>query len=495
MSQQVKVGIFALLALMGIFVVYYILTNFGLHRSGYVIAVHFKNVAGLQEGNPVQLAGVTVGVVDGVSLFDDQTARVVSTINPDTKVYRQSKFIITSTFTGQTTLEITPPADLSSATLLEHGVLPENQEPLGTLPVTIANIAAEGQDRLKELDKTLTIVNRQLPILSNKLNDVATHTDKLVSHSDEAIQSLRKEFSQTLALVNATVVSTNGVIARSGRNVEALTGHLDSTVVGNQKKINALVDNLSKTADHLNQTMESIASIAQDPELKGNVVQTTANIKDASQKLKQIAADLEGITGDPTVQSQLRSAIADLSAVMAKADDILGGFSGAQPRGPAPGASASPGGTSTSPRPAPQARGGFRGLSLAQAQVRETWSNRGGGPQSDLNVTLLPRASTHVTFGANDLGYNTTYNFLIDTAASPRLTLSGGVLYSNLGAKAVFRPAGPFSLDARLYDPRRPKMDLYGDLRLGQRLELFYGRRHLLGPLPRDPAFGLQATY
>lgn len=497
MSQQFKVGVFALLTVFGIFAVYYVLSNLGLRSRGYQIAVHFKNVAGLQEGSSVELSGVEVGIVDSVTLFPDQTAQVVATIRPGVVIYRGSRFAVATSLTGQTTLTITGPTDLAGAVPMEHGIPPEDRQPVGRIPATLADLAEQGASRLKDLDKTLAVVNRELPRLTSKLNAVANHTDALMTHSDAAIQDLQAELHQTIAQLDVAIASTNGVVASTGRNVENLTADLDRVVSSNQGKINLLVDNLAKTADNLNKTMEGVSSIAQDPQLKGNFIQTTANIKDASQKIKQIANDVQSVTGDPKVQTELRGAVHDLSSAIAKTDDILGTFSGAQAGGPPPAGGATPSappqaGTGHTAIPGH----GLRGLSLVKAQVRETWNAKaGGGPQSDLNLTLLPKAPANLILGANDLGYAASYNFLISARPSSRLTLSGGVLYSNLGAQAVYWPADVFGIDARLYDPKHPKLDLYGNVRLSPRLELFYGERRLIGPSDRQPAFGVQATY
>ena len=70
---------------------------------------------------------------------------------------------------------------------------------------------------------------------------------------------------------------------------------------------------------------------------------------------------------------------------------------------------------------------------------------------------------------------------------------SYGVLYSNLGARAVWSGLGPLGVDARLYNSNWPRLDLYGDLRLTQRLMFFYGEKSLLGPAStRQPQFGIQ---
>jgi hypothetical protein len=119
-----------------------------------------------------------------------------------------------------------------------------------------------------------------------------------------------------------------------------------------------------------------------------------------------------------------------------------------------------------------------------------------GGPTSDLNFTFLPRGPTNLTLGANSLGYSATYNVLLNRRLAPGLTLSGGVLYSNLGVKAVYQP-GPLGVDVRLYNSKNPTLDLYGDVRLARRVQIFYGERNLFGPNSQTPTptFGLQTNF
>ncbi|HLW37270.1 MAG TPA: MlaD family protein [Candidatus Eremiobacteraceae bacterium] len=520
MSTQFRVGIFAVVTVIALFVVWYVLSNYSLRKNAYQTAIHFRNVSGLQEGSSVQLSGVVVGEVERIQLLPDQTVDVICTISGDHTIYRGSTILVTTTLTGQSTLSINPPANLANAQPLPRGILPIEQQAEGTLPPSITDLAAQGQAQLKQLDKTLTIVNQELPTIARRFNGVASHTDALILHTDETFRQLSGQLTATIGHVDALIASTQSVLAESGRNVNQLTGTMRSLVVDNQVRISKLIGNLADTASNLNKTMQTISQITADPSVKANLIQTTTNIKDSSEKLKQIATDIESITGDSKVQGRLRGAVDDLSSAIAKADDILGGFSSAQghEEPPGPHASPPPGGTAypvNLPTPAaspgdgtaPRSDGGLQRnpirssgghgsllANLTEIQVRETWGTHGGGPASDMNVVLLPRAPTHISAGANDLGYKTTYNFLIDTVASPRLQYSLGVIYSNLGLKTVYRPAGPLGIDARLYDPRHPKLDLYGDVRLTQRLQLFYGERSLFGS-NKLPSFGFQVNY
>lgn len=493
MSTQMRVGIFTLLTLIGVFATYYFITNFALRHAGYRIGVHFHDVGGLQEGSSVLLSGVQIGEVTAVQLLPDQTVEVVSTINPGNVIYRDSVFTVAITITGATTLTITPPAVHQIAMVLPQTPLPIERQPWGGLPPSLTDLVSAGQVQLKQLETTLAVVNQALPSLLRKFTDVANDTDRLIGHTDRTLGNVSGQLNSTVAMLNVAIES-------NGRNITQLTGNLNELIANNRGRLSTLIDNLAKTSENLNKTMDGVASIAQDPQLHSSLIETAKNVADATAKLKAIATDIQSITGDQKTQSDLRGVIRNLSSASAKANDLLGGFSSAGSDETQPGgASPEPGNPGATPRPnarRPGARRGMLGMSLAQVQIRETWGTHGGGPNSDLNIVVLPRSDTHFTFGANDLGYASSYNFLIGKNVTPAFQVSGGVLYSKLGLAALFRPfGGPVGVDARLYDPKHPTLDLYGDLRLTQRLQLFYGDRSVWGTSAKTPSFGLQINY
>ena len=63
------------------------------------------------------------------------------------------------------------------------------------------------------------------------------------------------------------------------------------------------------------------------------------------------------------------------------------------------------------------------------------------GPYGDLNAIFLPKFSTSLVVGANDIGVNTTYNVLLMERLGSQAHFGGGVLYSNLGAMVQYNPA------------------------------------------------------
>jgi len=69
MSRQAQLGLFAIIALVLLFAMFYIITDYGTRHSGYRIGVRFASAAGLPTGAQVLFSGVTVGSVDSIELL------------------------------------------------------------------------------------------------------------------------------------------------------------------------------------------------------------------------------------------------------------------------------------------------------------------------------------------------------------------------------------------------------------------------------------------
>lgn len=115
------------------------------------------------------------------------------------------------------------------------------------------------------------------------------------------------------------------------------------------------------------------------------------------------------------------------------------------------------------------------------------------GPQTDVNAVLLPQSSTSVMFGANDIGYNTTWNLAALHDVAPGVRLGGGLLYSRLGVLGTVGSNGT-GLDVRFYDPRRPTLDLYGEVHITPWAQIFFGER-AINQVQRRTDYGLQFHY
>ncbi|MBV9439486.1 MAG: hypothetical protein JOZ24_05810, partial [Candidatus Eremiobacteraeota bacterium] len=224
-------------------------------------------------------------------------------------------------------------------------------------------------------------------------------------------------------------------------------------------------------------------------------------------------------------QAQLRDTIANFDAASQKANSLLaqlGGTSnvygvdrGATPApgpaggntrsGPQPGASPAPGTLQSNVKNKMSAlvhnlvAVQLRLSALDPQHVRSGSSpllTRDQGPQTDVDLIMLPRGPTWLYTGVNDIGGPaSTMNFAAMTRVQPGLSVGGGILYSRLGARAVYRPQqSRLGLEGRIYDLRRPTTDAYANFLLGGGLTVFGGERDALRQ-NRRTTFGLQYQF
>jgi phospholipid/cholesterol/gamma-HCH transport system substrate-binding protein len=520
MNRQAIVGFFTLIALAGLFTIFYVLENLGAGEGRYLVGVHFKSAAGLHKGALVYESGVQVGIVDSVSLQPDFSVEVILAVNNHVDVPQDARYSINAPLTGDVTLEIVPPPPSPGTPVatLPHRILPIAEQPQGYAPPSIADVLQQGEGEVARLDRMLSELQKREPALLDELQSALRNADELASSSNRQIG----RFSTRL---NAMMDTLTVALDASGRNIVDLTGRLDAVTARNSDRIDSLVANLNQTARALNETVDSARDLAADPKLRQNLIDTTTGLAQTAQTIAEITEDLHRVTGNAQTQAQMRDAVANVDAATQKLDSLLGSLGGRSSvygvdRGatPAPAGSAAPlppaAGASPAPAPSPfslqnvRARLGNAARDLLALQIRLSeldpmpagsssspllTSDR--GPQTDVNLIALPRGRTSLLTGANDIGTGaTTWNFALEEALHPGFELGGGVLYSRLGMLARYEPPGPFSFEGRLYDPRFPTLDAYAGLKVAPQLQLFGGERDVLHS-GRRTVFGLQLQF
>lgn len=518
MTKQAQVGLFAALAMLLLFGLFFVITDYGTRHSGYRLGVHFDSAAGLQSGSLVFFSGVTVGSVDGIVLLPDNTVDVTLAIGQDVDIPRGSKFLIQAPLTGSPNLLIVPPkpgAPAPTPSPWERQVLPIADQPKGTNSATIADLLDQGQGEVKRLDRLMADLEKREP----KLLDTLQHTL-------ESANSLTNT-------ANTTVAQLSAQAQLASQNVVALTDSLNRTVSGNTPRINSILAQLDQMSVSLNKSTKSLQDIATNKDVKDSLVATTKNIADTTQTISDLTKDLRTITGNPQTQSQLRDTISNVDAAAQRTTSLLGTLggtsnvygvdAGATPAPPlVPGASPYPvvtlppgnypvgspapaNGSATKRAQLKAKLGGIvKNLVSIQLRISELSNQRyccnapllsnDRGPMTDLNAIFLPIAGTSVLIGANDIGGpHTTANLAILQRFGDRARIGGGVLYSRLGLIGQYRTS-LLGLEGRLYDPRHPTLDLYGDLPIAPGFRVFFGQRDVTHIERRNTA-GLQLNF
>jgi ABC-type transporter Mla subunit MlaD len=534
MNRQGLVGLFTLLGLLGLFFIFFELTNIGT-GGRYKMGVHFKSASGIHKGALVYESGVNVGVVDEIRLLpDDFTVDVILAVNNNVDIPKDARFIIQAPLTGDSTLEIVPPlaqprpAGIAAPTpapgaiaILPHEILPLEQQPLGTNPATLTDLLEQGQGEVQRLDTLLADLEQREPQLLNTFQSALSNANDIALTTNQEVQKLARELD--------AMQGTLGVALGSGvHNVLDITETLDKATHRDSAKLDSLLGQLDTMANSLNETLDHVKELAGNPQIRQNLIDTTKGIAATATTIAALTNDLRNVTGNAQTQAQLRDTVANIDAVTQKTNNLLGSL-GARSSvyGVDPNATPAPGPTSGgSPLPATPGtkaaaangqistidiRGKIaaaaRDLLAIQLRLGEldrptTGANSSPlltsdrGPQTDVNLVLLPHGSTSLITGFNDIGSgSSTANFAATTSLGGGLHVGGGVLYSRLGMLAGYTtPGGGFGLETRIYDPRHPTLDGYGTIKAAPGVSVFGGERDILHD-GRRTVFGLQLQF
>jgi len=510
MTRQAQVGAFAIVALLLLFGVFYVITDFGTRHTGYRVGVHFQSASGLTPGALVYFSGVNVGSVDSIELLPDNSVDVILAVRNDIDIPAASRFLIQAPLAGSPSLVIVPPKGRTTA-LLPRQVLPVEQQPQGSNAASVADLLQQGQGELKRFDQVMAMLQARTPRLLNTLQSTLDHANDLTTTANASVQVLMAKF-----------------IAASS-NIEELSSTLNGAATESTPRLTQMLARLDAAADSLNRSMSALQSLATDPRLKDNLLATTRSVADTTQNLALLTHDLRSVTGDPQTQAQMRNTIANLDATMQKANSLLGQLGGtssvygvdqgATPAPPLlPGATPYPYPAGSAAPPAsgrhemsPEMRAKLTGklgslvrnlfglqlrlsgLSPQQNPGLNPVMTHSQGPLGDINVLVLPHASTSLMFGANAIGTNTTWNAVLQESKGS-FQFGGGVLYSQIGALARYNPERGFGFETRVYDLTYPMIDLYGNFRIAPGTEIFFGQRDITHASRRNTA-GLQYQF
>ncbi|HEY4442071.1 MAG TPA: MlaD family protein, partial [Candidatus Elarobacter sp.] len=273
MNRQAIVGLFTIIALIGLFAIFFVLANMGT-QGRYKTAVHFKSAAGLHKGALVYESGVVVGVVDSTVLLpDDFSVDVYLAINNSVDIPRDARFLIQAPLTGDSTVEIIPPqrppqprgisapttAPLAVA-VLPHEPLPLPQQPEGTNPATVQDLHDQGQGEVKRLDAMLAELEQREPKLLNTMQDALTN-------ARDISVTLNGEIQHLTGKVDRLTDTMQVALQQGSANINDLTLQLDQNVRRNSSKVDSLLASLNSSAVSLNATATSIQRLAQNPQI------------------------------------------------------------------------------------------------------------------------------------------------------------------------------------------------------------------------------------
>ena len=315
MSHTARVGVFMLVALivLGVFIIKIEEIPIGSKGGRARVKAVFPSVAGLDEKSPVRIAGVRVGIVEGISLEGDRAVATLA-IEPGIVLHQGARAEVTSLgMLGDKYVELYP-GPLSGPTLSPGTVLD------GTSPVGFDQLMRTGNDLLGDV-KTVTASLRQSLGTAEgekKLEEIIENIRQLTASVRDLVAANRANVDATVANVRSASETLKADLPRFADKLVALADHVDALVEENRSNIGASVSNVKEltaqlrtTADNINKITGKIAAgegsigkLVNDPTTADNLNDALKSGKGAADSIKNTFGRAEKWRLDVNVRSE-----------------------------------------------------------------------------------------------------------------------------------------------------------------------------------------------
>lgn len=267
-KTEIKVGLTVLAAIIIFLWIFGWAKNISIRSTENIIKVSFRNVAGLEIGDPVTVNGFRKGYVNDMKVLTNEVIVEIALDN-DVILKEDATFSVSMLdLMGGKKIEIYPGESSVALNLKEihHGVF------LSDIPAVMSLLGSVQDDLvtvLKDVKITLSSVNQYLTDekLSNDLKQSLKNFNSLTAE----INDLLKQNKENMKLLTNNVISltenTNRLIKTNEQNVSDLLKHMNEVV----EKSNKLLTNVNQLSDETLQKQNNLGKILYDEELIKNI--------------------------------------------------------------------------------------------------------------------------------------------------------------------------------------------------------------------------------
>lgn len=316
LSNETKVGILTITAIIALVFGYNYLRGKNLFRQQIVYYAVYDRVDGLLPANPVLVNGLQIGIVDKIFLKENDRTKVVVRFSLKTPIdipKNSTLQIVSSSLLGDKALELKMPQTQTAEELgkLVYATPGDTLEGIREIGITeialkeIQPIKEKAEHLIQTLDSTLASIN----VLLN-----SERMDQIIQDVSQSISSVRtslKSIEKTAVNVGEFSDTEFSKIAATLDNIEKLS----KAIGDNSSKVNTIVANAEKITGNLSTLSENlvktdISAIVQ----KAN--QTLAEVAEITTKIKNGEGSISMLINNPDLYNNLEQSSADLDRLL-----------------------------------------------------------------------------------------------------------------------------------------------------------------------------------
>jgi len=483
-----RVGLAIIAGLGLLFGAWWFLSHMSL--GSYALRAVFDDTKGLLRQTPVRMNGVTVGEVSGIELRpSDLRPEVTLRIDARHRIPRDARIRITSG------LLITNPqveiywTGTPSRDAMAPGEWPPEQ--VDAQPASgLAQLSPEAEQTIAAMNAAVSESTKLLKGVAPRLVALLDQMRSVVGKADAMMGDLAKASGgvRRLAMdpkLQSTLRATMDDFQRMSRDArvtaQSLSADLRAMVKRNGSRLDDLLNgalellqNFTDTVDAARGIMTRLTEQVSDPRIQQSMLETLELGKTTMARFSQIAADIHNLTGDPTVQTDLRTTIGSLRETTEEGQKIARKLGALAERLGTPGSGPS--------------------LGISDARVTVDFMARSNPPtfRSDVGVRARLGERSALSVGLYDFTEGNRLNAQYETVVAPSAWMRYGLHASKLGVGLDWRvsPSAALSLDA--FDPNRSRLDARATFRVNDDLSAFFGVDSLFRR--STPVFGVRVS-
>ncbi len=267
-KTEIKVGITVLIGLILFLWIFGWAKNLSIRSSENFIKIRFKNVSGLEIGDPVTINGFRKGYVNDIIIKNNDLI-VEAAIDNDVKIKEDAKYsIVMLDLMGGKKIDIEPGFSENEIDFnkIQNGVfqsdIPSVMALLGSVQDDLVTVLKDVKAVLSQLNKVVSDDSfvKELRQLVNNINNLSNQMNVVISENRADINKLAKTATELTE-------NTNNLILDNKESVEELINNFNVL----SKETKDLLQKINSFTDETNKRENNLGKILYDDELLNNL--------------------------------------------------------------------------------------------------------------------------------------------------------------------------------------------------------------------------------
>lgn len=290
-SNEVKVGLLIVAALVVLFIGFRIMRDVPVFRQANKVYAVFERASGLGPGNKILVRGVKVGTVQQVQLTDEDSVKVIMSIESEYVIPQGTKAKIESLdLLGTKAIVLERGSGIKEVPyggriegVYEEGMVEKFKAKGDDLSESVSTSIDEVEKLLKKLNKVVSEENQAA--IDSVVADIGRTTSQLAMMVDENEEEVGQSISHMRSILQgvdslssdnrAEIDSTIASLTQASANLEQFSGDLEVTVT----EINEILTKI-------NSGTGTIGQLVNNPSLYHNIDSLSLQLNDLVKDLK-----------------------------------------------------------------------------------------------------------------------------------------------------------------------------------------------------------------